>query len=438
LASWSWKTISAEDYRLAFERFGGSFAVHPRVVALVSSLAERPVRYRGLTCGADIVAAAPLWGEHIVATRLALETYGASGSIDVGDSEVVLPVADGVRVEMPFEAPMLSSLHAENISNLERDMCPYPGRETISFLALAKGLQAGSCRQTGKSQKRRRLQIQRFRERGGGFHPLCDFSADELAAIYRRLYRKRWGEGSFLLGDDNLPVVFRELKDMLFGDMLFFDDRPVALELVYKHATPRWLFANGVQAGFDPEFSDHSVGSILLYHNLEQLEKEAIASDKSLRYSLGWSDAPYKALWTFEEPAYRLRAAESREEPTIAPNAPPLVSAEAQQSLRGGADASSESSFWRVPRPAHRMAATVSSGLRLQAARAAKALHGIAAPHRMQERIDALRSRRAQTLATQAVEAPDLSREAAAGMIIEEDRSPKADDPWSIAGNRND
>lgn len=404
MASRSWKTISAEDYRLAFERFGGSFAVHPRVVALVSSLAERPVRYMGLTRGTDLIAAAPLWGEHVVATRLALETYGASRTIDVGDSEVVLPVAEGVRVDMPFEAPMLSSLHAENISNLERDRCPYPGRETISSLTLAKGLQTGSCRQTGKSKKRRRLQIQSFRERGGRFHPLRDFSADELAAIYRQLYKKRWGADSFLLGDDDLPVVFRELKDMLFGDMLFCDDRPVAIELVYAHATPRWLFANGVQAGYDPEFIDHSVGSILLYHNLEQLETEAIAGDRQLRYSLGWSDAPYKALWTFEEPAYRLRAAQSREAP---------------------------SSFWRV-------ATTLSSGLRLQAGRAAKALRGIAAPHGMQGRVDGLRSRSARTHATQAVEAPDLSREAAAEMIVEEDRSPTAERPWSIEGNRND
>jgi hypothetical protein len=360
LTSPSWRTISAQDYQFAFERFGGSFAVHPRVVDLVCALADRPARYMGLECGTKIVAAAPLWGERVLATRQALEAYDASFLIDVGDAEVVLPVASDVRIELPFEASPLSSLHVDNIVNLERDSCAYPGRETISRMALAKGLRAGSCRQSAKSKKRRRLQIRRFEELGGVFHPLREFSADELAAVYRRLYRKRWGEGAFLLGEDHLRIVFRELGDMLFGDMLLFQDRPVAMELVYKIETSRWLLANGVQAGYDPEFDAHSIGSILLYHNLERLEEEAIAGGRTLRYSLGWSDAPYKTFWTYEEPAWRLRATET------------------QQYAAGDGEkpASSASSLWRISRPVRRMA----SGLRLRAQGAAKALARIAAP----------------------------------------------------------
>lgn len=364
MTSRSWRTISAQDYQFAFERFGGSFAVHPRVVDLVCALADRPARYMGLERGTEIVAAAPLWGERVLATRQALEAYDASSLIDVGDAEVVLPVAAGARIEMPFEASPLSSLHVDDIVNLERDSCSYPGRETISRMTLAKGLRAGSCRQSAKSKKRRRLQIRRFEDLGGVFRPLHDFSADELAAIYRRLYRKRWGEAAFLLGEEHLRIVFRELGDMLFGDMLLFEDRPVAMELIYKIETPRWLLANGVQAGYDPELDAHSIGSILLYHNLERLEDEAIAGGRTLRYSLGWSDAPYKALWTYEEPAWRLRATET------------------QQCAVGDGEkpASSASSLWRISRPMRRMASSVASDLRLRARGAAKALARIAAP----------------------------------------------------------
>src|SRR5262252_8290061 len=87
----SWETISAEEYNLAFQRFGGSFAVHPRVVALVASLAKRPVRYAGLAHGGKLVAAVPLWGEHIVATHAALKFYDERRLLDIGESEVVLP-----------------------------------------------------------------------------------------------------------------------------------------------------------------------------------------------------------------------------------------------------------------------------------------------------------------------------------------------------------
>jgi hypothetical protein len=350
------------DYHFAFERFGGSFAVHPRVVDLVCALSRRPARYMGLAHGGEIVAAAPLWGERVLATRAALDAYGASALIDVGDAEVVLPVARDIRIEMPFAAATLSDLHAANIGNLMRDSCVYPGRENIAHLALAKGLRAGSCRQSAKSRKRRRLQIRRVLERGGAFRPLREFSADDLAAIYRRLYRKRWGEGAFLLGEDHLRIVFRELGDLLFGDLLLFEDRPVAMEIVYKIETPLWLLANGVQAGYDPALDEFSIGSALLYHNLERLEDEAIAAGKTLRYSLGWSDAPYKAFWTYEEPAWRL--------------------CETAATLRSalGDGATETSRLARISRPVREIASSVSCGLRLRARRAAEALARISAP----------------------------------------------------------
>src|SRR6516162_3111448 len=103
----SWKTISAEEYSLAFQRFGGSFAVHPRVVALVASLAKRPVRYAGLRRSHELVAAVPLWGEHVVATGCT----EASSLLDIGDEEVVLPVAEDVLINVPFKASMISNLH---------------------------------------------------------------------------------------------------------------------------------------------------------------------------------------------------------------------------------------------------------------------------------------------------------------------------------------
>jgi hypothetical protein len=396
LASRSWRTISAQDYQIAFERFGGSFAVHPRVVALVCSLADRPAHYVGLACGTDILAAAPLWGEQIVATRSALETCGASRLIDVGDAEVVLPIAGDIRIELPFAASMLSSLHVDNIADLERDACPYPGRESVSCMSVAKGLRAGLSRQSPKSKKRRRLQIRRFQERGGAFHPLRDCSADELAAIYKRLYRMRWGESAFLLGEDHLPTVFRELADMLFGDMLLFENRPVAMELVYKIETPRWLIANGVQAGYDPAFVDFSVGSILFHHNLERLEDEAIAGDRMLRYSLGWSDAPYKAVWAVDEPAWRVRAAEPLEEAARTPWGAPIAAAEGEGAsgetmalLPDRREASPASSLWRASRPVRHLVSSVSLGLHLRARQAAKALSRIAARDRIPESIGA-------------------------------------------------
>jgi CelD/BcsL family acetyltransferase involved in cellulose biosynthesis len=291
-----WTTISADEYRVAFERFGGSFVVHPRVIALVASLAEHPVRYAGLTRKGELVAAVPLWGEHIAATRLALNYYRLSHLIDVGTAEVVLPVAEDAHVNMPFIAEHISALHADNISNLKHE------KNFTSM--LAKGLQTGTCRQSGRSQSRRRREIRRLQEIGGRYHPLSEFSSDEVAATFTRLFQKRWGRSP--RGKDLLPIVLREFKDMLFGHVLLVGDRPVAIELIYRHKTSRWLFANAVSMAIDPEFQDYSPGSTLMFRNLEDLEHEANASNKLLRFSFGMNRGNYKATWCFGTPVYRL------------------------------------------------------------------------------------------------------------------------------------
>src|SRR5450759_55523 len=208
-ANGEWTTISANEYQFAFERFGGSFGLHPRVVAIVASLARRPVRYAGLIREGALLAAVPLWGEHVVATKPALEFYGKSHLIDVGDSEIVLPVAEDAWINMPFTANMVSNLHVNNISNVKH--------ETDFTLMLAKGLRIGNHRLSKKRQKERRRQIRRFKEVGGTFRPIGDFSADETATVYTQLFEKRWGFCP--IAKDLLPTVLQELKDMLCGDV---------------------------------------------------------------------------------------------------------------------------------------------------------------------------------------------------------------------------
>jgi hypothetical protein len=146
--------------------------------------------------------------------------------------------------------------------------------------------------------------LRRFQEVGGNFVPIGDLTAEDATAIYVRLYEKRWGRQP--LGGTLLPTVLRELKDMLCGDVLHLHDRPVAIELSYKHKTLHWLFVNAVQKGVDPEFANYSIGSILHFHNLALHEQDAIANQKLLRYCFGWYDAAYKAMWTVEAPSYHL------------------------------------------------------------------------------------------------------------------------------------
>ena len=295
-----WKTISSDEYKVLFERFGGSFVVHPDVVAVIASLSKRSVRYVGLIRDGHFAAAVPLWGRYIVATTLAISKCSSFDLIDIGDSEVLLAVAEDQVIDIPFEARMISSLHVNNISNIERDKWH---RDASACMMIAKSL----AEHSGDTKRRRRRETRRFLELGGRFHPISELTADETLEIYTTLYKKRWGDGVVVDGFVGLCTVFRELKHMMRGDILLLNDRPVAMELLYAHETPRWLFVNGVKRVSDPEFWSHSVGSILTFRNLEQLENEASVRNKILRYGYGWNDEPYKAGWAIAQPAYRLR-----------------------------------------------------------------------------------------------------------------------------------
>jgi hypothetical protein len=254
------------------------------------------VRYAGLAHGGKLVAAVPLWGEHIVATHAALKFYDERRLLDIGESEVVLPVSADVRINVPFRAAMISNLHENNITNIER--------ETRFNLTLAKGLLAGDYRLSAKAKRTRRQETGRFQEAGGRFHHTRDLSIDEVVAVFTQLYEKRWGYPP--PHKKLLPTVFRELHDMLGGDVLFLGDRAVAIRILYKHQTPRWLFVNDVQGGFDPEFGRYNLGSIMDFNNIRRFEEEATVANKALRFCFGWNDAAYKAVWSFEVPAYRL------------------------------------------------------------------------------------------------------------------------------------
>jgi Mig-14 len=292
-----WETTTAADYAAAFDKFGGSFATHPRVVSLIEKLAERPVRYRGIFDRGELVAAVPLWGAHIVATTRALRYYRASHLIDVGDAEVVLPVSTHANVKVPFEGNLISPLHAENVTNSRRD--------TRYGLMLAKGLQVGEERRTRESQSKLRRSLRRFEEAGGSARPIGTLSPQEISSVFAGFSEGGWGFAP--RGTEFLPIVLNELRDMLAGFVLYFGGRPIAIHLLYKVETPKWIFANGVSQGSDPEFKAFAPGSVLTFLNLQSLESEAQSRNKQLRYNFGLSNKEYKMMWCYEIPAYRLR-----------------------------------------------------------------------------------------------------------------------------------
>ena len=290
-----WTDLAASDYEAAFARFGGSFPVHPRVVRLASELAERTPRYAGVERGGELIAAVPVWGSHVAATDTAFRFYRHERLLDCGDPEVVLPIAADARISLPFGVNLVSSLHATNVAGLKH--------EARGGLALAKGADLGEQRLAARHKQNLRRMQRKLDAIGATYRPIGSLSPTEAADTFAALYEKRWRAPSPYLA--NLHRV-AELHDMLAGDVLYVDGRPAAIEQIYMHEAGGRLFVNGVQAGWDEAYRDHSVGSQLLFHNLQKFETLAAGRGLEMRYSHGWDDIEYKSQWTYSLPAYRL------------------------------------------------------------------------------------------------------------------------------------
>ena len=68
-----WTTISAADYAATWQRYGGSVATHPEVVARLAELAGIPVRYLGWAGAEGWQAAVPCWGRELALSRAVLK-----------------------------------------------------------------------------------------------------------------------------------------------------------------------------------------------------------------------------------------------------------------------------------------------------------------------------------------------------------------------------
>jgi hypothetical protein len=294
MARSGWRAISSEDYGSYFERFGGSFHVHPTVTKLLEKLSGRRIEYKAFFRDSAALAAVPLWGRYIVATNHAFSAYDHHGLIDVGMTEVVLPVDETALIHAPFVVEQLSAVHAKNFANLK----PTPQ------MMLAKGLRTGAIQRSARSQKTELQRLRQFESAGGHARQISEFAAAELAGIYADLHQKRWGYLPY--GHEYLDMAFSEFRSLLAGHVLLMERQPVAIQVVYNIETPRWILADFVNGGTDREAKGHSLGGLLTFLNLRALEDEAIAKNKPLRMSFGNKDMEYKALWAYEVPSYQL------------------------------------------------------------------------------------------------------------------------------------
>lgn len=286
-----WAPIDATAYTQAWQQFGGSVATHPEVVERLAGLVGIPVRYLGWFVDGELCAAMPTWGRHVALSKEVLKREGKRGLLDLGNAEIILPVDEDVQIRVRHRARYVSELNAQSITGLT---------EQPEGLALAREPEDYSKKFRYNQRRDQRL----LEEAGGIIRPMLELSANEQATIYADLFQRRWNFEA--PGKTHLAEVFSLLREFMTGFLIYLNDQPVAIQILYRVEAPKWVSLEYINGGVDPQNREFSPGSVLSFVNTQAAWEQARAVGKPLRYSFGRADREYKDRWCHRVPVYQV------------------------------------------------------------------------------------------------------------------------------------
>jgi CelD/BcsL family acetyltransferase involved in cellulose biosynthesis len=286
-----WTQIDAPAYAQAWQRFGGSVATHPLVVERLAALAEIPVRYLGWEHNGELKAAIPTWGRSLALSKDVLKSHGKKGLFDLGNAELILPAAVDAQAPLRHRGRYLSELSQGRFATLK------PQAESLAMARTPEDL-------SKKFRYNQRRELRLLEEAGGVARAITDFSSAEIARMYCDLFQRRWGFAA--TGAERMAEVVELLRELLIGSVIFLNDAPIAIQLIYRVEAPEWISVEYINGGVDPETRDFSPGSVLSFLNTQSAWEDARAKGKALRFSFGRADREYKDRWCNPVPVFQV------------------------------------------------------------------------------------------------------------------------------------
>lgn len=286
-----WRVIDAPAYADAWQRFGGSVATHPLVLAQLAEMADIPVRYLGWYQGDELKAAIPTWERYLALSKDVLKRRGKKGLFDLGNAELILPAAADAQAPLRHAGRYLSELNQGRFSGLKAQP-----------EALAMARQPEELSKKFRYNQRRELRL--LEEAGGQVRAITEFTSAEIASMYCDLFQRRWGFAA--TGAERMAEMVERLRALLIGSVLFLEDKPIAIQLVYRVEAPEWVSVEYVNGGVDPETRAFSPGSVLSFLNTQSAWEAARALNKPLRFSFGRADREYKDRWCNPVPVFQV------------------------------------------------------------------------------------------------------------------------------------
>lgn len=273
-----WSLSDFDTYQEAYSRFGGSVCSHPDVIRFLSDKGPTPSFYAYKRRG-----------------ELVCATYATDKHIRVGNTaypfvfdDIIIPYNKRAKkIILPFRTKHLSPYHVGDFHN-----CLYWRRMKRKTCVVKHDF-------SNATHKKQRSAYKKFLQAGGECSPVDDFSNDELCDIYCTLFKLRWGDYLQCYSREVLLEVFEALRHLVFGHILLMKGEPCAYDLVFKAECQQWYFFDCINGGYNPAYADQSIGSILMYLNIQRAREMCQVKNVKMAFSLGMDNPRwhYKQQW---------------------------------------------------------------------------------------------------------------------------------------------
>lgn len=278
-----WKPSNYEIYCQAYREFGGSVCSHPLVLKVLEDSAPNQIQFFHKEVNGKIVGAffADKRGEIIHPYK----------KIPVIFENIILPISPTLGgCYLPAKSKELSIRHQKQFLNYTYGML---NRRSICLVkdSFSK-----------KTNKKRQSEMNKFLNSGGEVVPISAFSSEQLSEIYIKLFNIRWGGTYHCSSIEKLAKFIASIRPLLFGNVLIYKGEPCAYDLIYQAECDNWIYFDDHNGGVNTDIKDFSVGTLLLFANINEARGLCQQKNKEFIFSLGRANDKwaYKKLWANE------------------------------------------------------------------------------------------------------------------------------------------
>ncbi|HBW3328339.1 TPA: Mig-14 family protein [Klebsiella pneumoniae] len=275
-----WRKSSLETYAIAYKKYGGSVNLHPDIIAFLMRRKKTTIDFWHYEAEGDVVAAYFKVNKKDIGCNLWRE-------YPLSYDEVKIPIKECMKVWLPERCNRLSPYNANNIINT---LNQYSEKRRICYAKDSF---------SNKTKKKRLGEKKRFIDNGGEIYELNNLSNNELAEIYVRLFKMRFGDKVQCYNKNKIADMASELNHLIYGTVLFFNREPCAIDLVWRAESDKTIYFDVPNGGVNPKYLDYSPGSIVMWENINNAKTECIIKSKEMCFSIGLyeNNWDYKLRW---------------------------------------------------------------------------------------------------------------------------------------------